>query len=148
MLQPAPTTRIDPKLARGRLEAVVQATASKPTHARVVFPNTSYNLHLLPTSPIKAEPGDRIAGRIAARARRVDVLPSGGKYIEPVIGRPRRVQGRVIAHEGGALVVDAGVPIHCTLTDQRQGAADFPVGEMVSFDVLEGATFTQVNPDA
>ena len=85
-------------------------------------------------------------GTITARARRVDTVPSGGKYVEPVIGRPRRVQGRVIGHASGSggdrLIVDAGVPMHFTLTDGRQHPKDFAVGDMVSFDVLDGACFT------
>jgi len=146
MLHPAPTTRIDPKLARGVLKESVTATATKPAHVRLGFANTSYVLYLLPTAPVKAEPGEKVLGTIAARARRVDQVPSGGKFVEPVIGRPRRVQGRVIGHvtQDGRdkLVVDAGVPIHFTLTDGRQHAKDFAVGDMVSFDVLDGASFT------
>lgn len=142
MIHPSPTTRIAPGLARGVLKESVAATATKPAHVRLSFSNTSYVLYLLPTAPVAAEPGDKVFGTISARARRVDAVPSGGQFVEPVIGRPRRVQGRVVAKEGDKIVVDAGVPIHCSLTDGRQHAADFPVGEMVSFDVLDGASFT------
>lgn len=151
MLHPAPTTRIDPKLARGVLEASVAATATKPAHVRLRFANTSYELYLLPAAPVKAEPGDKVLGIISGRARRIDRVPSGGKFVEPVIGRPRRVQGRVIGHDSsdgqGKLIVDAGVPMHFALTDGRQHAKDFAVGDMVSFDVLEGATFTPKSDD-
>ncbi len=142
MIHPSPTTKIAPGLARGTLTEAVAATATKPAHVRLSFANTSYVLYLLPTAPVKAQPGDKVFGTIHARARRVDVVPSGGRFVEPVIGRPRRVQGLVIARDGGVLVVDAGVPMHCTLTDGRQHVGDFPVGAMVSFDVLEGAGFT------
>ncbi|MFI4883134.1 MAG: hypothetical protein ACIAQU_11175 [Phycisphaerales bacterium JB064] len=142
MIHPAPTTKIAPGLARGTLKEAVPATATKPAHVRLTFANTSYVLYLLPAAPVKAEPGDKVFGTIQARARRVDRVPSGGRFVEPVIGRPRRVQGRVVAHEGDAIVVDAGVPMHCSLTDGRQHAKDFPVGDMVSFDVLDGASFT------
>jgi len=69
---------------------------------------------------------------------------TGGRYVEPVYGRPRRVQGSVIAIDqaNNAVVVDATIPIHCTPTDPRQKATDFQPGQFVSFDVLEGATFT------
>lgn len=142
MIHPAPTTRIAPGLARGTLKEAVAATATKPAHVRLSFPNTSYILYLLPTGPVSVEPGDKVFGTISARARRVDVVPSGGQFVEPVIGRPRRVQGRVVAKEGDKIVVDAGVPIHCLLTDGRQHVGDFHVGDMVSFDVLDGASFT------
>lgn len=146
MIHPAPTTKIAPGLARATLNEAVPATATKPAHVRLAFANTSYVLYLLPTAPIKTQPGEKIFGTIHARARRVDVVPSGGRFVEPVIGRPRRVQGRVVGHASGEgadrLVVDAGVPIHCALTDDRQHVGDFPVGEMVSFDVLDGVSFT------
>ncbi len=58
-------------------------------------------------------------------------------------GRPRRVQGSVIAIDGNSIVVNAGVPVHVEPTDPRQTAASFEVGQFVSFDALDGATFTQ-----
>lgn len=83
-------------------------------------------------------------GTIHAKAKRIDVVDTGGRYVEPVFGRPRRVQGTVIAAEGEELVVNAGVPIHCRPTDPRQKPSDFEVGDLVSFDVMEGAEFRQV----
>ncbi len=142
MIHPAPTTKIAPGLARATLKEAVAATATKPAHVRLAFANTSYVLHLLPTAAVNAEPGDKVFGTIQARARRVDDIPSGGRYVEPVIGRPRQVQGRVVGHGEGTIIVDAGVPMHCTLTDDRQHAQDFKVGDMVTFSVLDGASFT------
>ncbi len=143
MIHPAPTTTIDPSLARGVLEAVVPPTATRPGHVVISFPNTSYQMHLIPGAPVASEIGKRIIGVIRASARRVDLVTTGGKYVEPVFGHPRRVQGRVLGTDptGRGLVIDASVPIHCALTDARQSLADFPVGEIVSFDVLDGATF-------
>ena len=146
MIHPAPTDKLATGLARGVLKEAVPATATKPAHVRLSFANTSYVLYLLPAAPVRAEPGDKVVGTIQARARRVDTVPSGGKFVEPVIGRPRRVQGRVVGHGSSSgqdtIIVDAGVPMHFTLTDGRQHARDFPVGDMVSFDVLDGAAFT------
>lgn len=144
MITPAPTTKIDPALARGVLVEVVPATATKPEFVKITFPNTSYEIHLLPTAPIATAPGKRIIGTIRAKCRRIDVVGTGGRYVEPVYGRPRRVQGSVIAIDqaNNAVVVDATIPIHCTPTDPRQKATDFQPGQFVSFDVLEGATFT------
>lgn len=142
MIQPAPTSRIDPKLARGIYAGVVPATATRPQGVKLTFPNTSYELHLVASSAVNTPPGKRVVGTIRARAKRMDVVKSGGRFIEPVFGRPRRVQGTVIAIDGGAVVVDAGVPIHCELTDPRQKPGDFAPGDFVGFDVLDGATFT------
>lgn len=143
MITPAPTSKIDPALARGTLVEIVPATATKPEYVKVAFPNTSYEMHLLPTGPVSAQVGKRILGTIRARARRIDTTDTGGRFIEPVYGRPRRVQGAVLAVAGDAVVVDATVPIHCTPTDPRQKAADFQPGQFVGFDVMDGATFTQ-----
>lgn len=144
MISPAPTSKIDPSLARGTLAEVVPATATKPAFIKMTVPNTSYELHLLPTGPIAAPVGKRLIGTVRAQARRVDVVQTGGRYIEPVYGRPRRVQGRVVSGDEATntITVDAGVPIRVKLLDARQKAADFHAGEFVSFDVLDGATFT------
>ncbi len=148
MITPSPTTKIDPSLARGVLEAVEAATATRPAHVVVSFPNTSYRMHLIPVGEVAGEIGKRILGVIRAQARRVDVVNTGGKYVEPVFGRPRRIQGRVIAADNATntLTVDAGMPIHCELTDPRQSADRFPLGSLVSFDALDGATFEQSRP--
>jgi hypothetical protein len=145
MITPAPTTRIDPKLARGTLAGVTEATATRPAGITLAVPNTSYELHLV-AGPVKAEVGKRIIGVIRADAKRVDTVKTGGRYIEPVYGRPRRVQGSVVAIDtaANAVIVDAAVPIHCRLTDQRQKAADFQPGQFVSCDVMDGARFEEL----
>ncbi|MFA6045093.1 MAG: hypothetical protein WC718_08925 [Phycisphaerales bacterium] len=147
MITPSPTTKLDPALARGTLVETVAATATKPAYIKFAVPNTSYELHLVPQgeTPAPAAPGHpakRLIGAIRVSARRLDVVGSGGRYVEPVMGRPRRVQGTVVQVAGGAVVVDAGVPIHCVLTDERQKPEDFQAGQFVSCDVLDGATFT------
>ncbi len=147
MLDPAPTTKIDPTLARGRLEEILDATATTPAFVVLSFPNTSYLTRLQPTGGVDAladRVGKTVVGRITAKARRVDKVGAGGRYIEPVAGRPRRVQGSVIALDKSrnTITVSAGAPITCQLTDQRQKASDFEAGDFVSFDVERGAGFT------
>lgn len=146
MIHPAPTAAIDPRHARGTLVGVAPETATRPAFLRVSYPNSRYELHLRHDAPLPAEPGHRLIGTIHARAKRIDVVGSGGRYVEPVSGRPRRVQGSIIAIETGTgeIVVHAGVPIHCKPTDPRQRVSDFEVGQFVSFDVMEGASFKPV----
>ncbi|MEM1212492.1 MAG: hypothetical protein AAGI68_09365 [Planctomycetota bacterium] len=88
--------------------------------------------------------GQRVKGVIRAEAKRMDVIAAGGRYVEPVHGRPRRVQGRITGGDAGANVVDvsAGPAVVVTPTAPGQRAGDFMVGQMVSFDVLRGAVFT------
>jgi hypothetical protein len=141
MITPSPTTKIEPGVARGTLGSVVPETATKPGYITFEVPNTNYVLHLRPTGAIATPPGKRLLGTIRVEARRIDVVTTGGKFIEPVMGRPRRVQGTVVRAEGGAVVVDAGVPVHLVPTDPRQNASQFEPGTLVGCDVLEGATF-------
>ncbi len=143
MISPLPTTRIDAGIARGTLLAIVPASAKSASYVTFAVPNTSYELHLLPVGEVKATPGKRLTGVISAQARRIDVVGTGGQYVEPLIGRPRRVQGTVIRTEGAAVVVDAGIPIHCRPTDPRQTADQFAQGQLVSFDVMDGATIRE-----
>lgn len=146
MLDPAPTTAIDPQLARGVLDEIVAATATRPAHLVVSVPNTDYRLHLLPAGgqilpALEQRVGKRVVGRVRAQARRVDVCRTGGKFVDPVFGTPRRVQGRVVSNSGGVLVVNAGVPFTCKLTAPKQKPEQFEPTTMVCFDVLPGATF-------
>ena len=142
MIYPAPTNKLDPALARGVLAANVPASTKEAAHIVVTFINTNYEMHLVPTTPISTPIGKRLIGTITLQAKRIDTVGTGGQYIEPVYGRPRRVQGTVLRTEKNALVIDAGVPIHATLTDARQTLDQFQPGQFVSFDAVAGATFT------
>lgn len=143
MIEPSPTTKIAPNLTRGVLQEVVPASATKPGHVVIRIPNTSYLLRLVPTTVPTTSLNKRIVGTIRARAKRVDTVGTGGRFVEPVFGRPRRVQGFVIETDPAAntITVDAGVPIVCELTDKRQRSADFIPSQFVGFDVMDGATF-------
>lgn len=147
MLHPAPTTKIDPNTARGQLIEVIPATATRPAFLVVHFFNSDYKCHLepaggtLPTG-VEGKVGRTVTGTIRASAKRVDRVSSGGKLIDPVFGRPRRVQGRIVAMDAAknTITVSAGAPFVCTVTAPGQKAGDFEAGDFVSFDVLRGAT--------
>jgi hypothetical protein len=116
-----------------------------PEKLVLAVPGTDYRIQLVPAGQVEAGLNERISGTIRANARRVDVISAGGRYIEPVFGRPRRVQGRVIGGDikSNTLVVLASVPVTVKLMDHQQ-AGDFAVGQMVSFDVEPGASFEQM----
>lgn len=108
---------------------------------------TDYLLRLAVSTPLPpAEIGKRIVGTIRAQARRIDVVTTGGRFVEPVYGKPRRVQGQIIALDPNTdtLVVLAhtDLPFVCK-TNGMQHAGDFKVGQLVSFDVAPGASFTR-----
>jgi hypothetical protein len=142
MITPSPTTKLDPGLARGVFNGSAAATATTPAHIVLSIPNTSYELYLAPNGEIRAEVGKRLVGTIRARSRRIDKVQTGGRYIEPVFGKARRIQGTVIGEAGGALIVNATVPFHITCGDARQKPGDFEIGDMVALDLPEWPTFT------
>jgi hypothetical protein len=131
-------TASNPSVARGVLAEV--------SAERIVLevPGTSYRVQLEVYQPPRTAVGKRIIGTIRANAKRVDVVVTGGRYLEPVYGRPRRLQGEVVGIDAGenSITVDATIPIVCKLTDPRQKAGDFKVGDFVALDVTPGATFT------
>ena len=138
MIDPASTVAPpkDPSVTRGVLR--------ESSDGKIVLsiPGTDYRLHLVTKGGVSAPVGEKVEGRIMAQARRIDVIKSGGLYIEPIEGRPRRVQGRVIGVDEAAdcVIVSAGVPV-CCKTDGRQKPSDFKVDQMVTMDVLPGAVF-------
>ncbi|HYE02145.1 MAG TPA: hypothetical protein VD963_02800 [Phycisphaerales bacterium] len=144
MIPPTPTTKVDPALVRGVLGEMLPAGSGKPEMVRLHVPGTNYELHLVPGGPLPGPAGSKVVGRIEAAARRIDLVGAGGRYIEPVAGNPRRVQGMVIGVDevGGRVIVNAGATVHLKPTDARQRAGQFEPGTMVSCDVLDGATFT------
>ena len=137
MTQTSAQPRTERDIARGVL--------TEATDEQIVLsiPGTDYQFHLSvykrPSTPV----GKRIAGTIRAQARRVDVVFTGGRFVEPVYGRPRRVQGEIVATDPGAqtITVHAGAPLVCKV-EAPQRAEQFKVGDFVAFDVRAGASFT------
>ncbi len=108
---------------------------------------TDYRLHLLVDAAPPVGPSNRLRGEIHCTARRVDVVPSGGRFVEPSDGRPRQVQGRVIGTDAqaNALIVQAAVPVTAKLGDPRQKASQFEPGQLVTFAVERGARFVPIS---
>ncbi len=128
--------------AAGPIATGVLAEKS-PEKLVLAVPGSDYRLHLVPVGTIDAQVDERVSGIIRAKARRVDVISAGGRFIEPVFGRPRRVQGRIIDGDPKAntITVLAAVPVTVSLMPQ-QHTGQFAPGQMVSFDVEPGATFS------
>lgn len=135
----APSSPTTPPVVSGEVDAV---------HAewvQVRVPGTDYRLRLVPAEGLSAAVGDKVDGIIRAQALRMDVIPAGGRYIEPVQGRPRRIQGRVIGGnvDLNEVYIKAGPSVVVTpMAPQR--ASDFAIGQMVSFDVRDGATIEPI----
>lgn len=152
MLEPAPTTRLAPALSRGSLAEVRPATATRPACVVLTVPNTEYRLELRPAgddlSPFEGRVGTTVVGIIRADARRLDRCGAGGRYVEPVFGRPRRVQGMVREVRPGdnAVVVSAalGLAFNLRPTAPGQSAGQFAEGDFITCGVADGASFELV----
>jgi hypothetical protein len=131
------TTATVNEMARGVVESV------DSDRLVLAIPQTDYQLHLVPTSPITTPVGKRIKGVIHAKALRLFATQGGGKFIEPVIGEPRIVAGMVLAVDAPnrRVLVDVAVPMWMTL-DERQPKLEVSVGELVNCYVASGMTFT------
>lgn len=138
----SPRTPSDAAIARGRL--IEQGGDDLGLWIDFAVPGTELRLRLRVAAPLDVKPGQRIAGEIKAVARRVDIVGSGGRLIEPVYGRPRRIQGRIVGGRTDAnaiVVLAAGVPIVATLASPGQRVAGFSRGQLAAFDVEPGARF-------
>jgi len=146
MIHPAPTTKIDPTLARGTVVEVHDANDAHPAQVVLSFPNTSYQTVLDvqgDVSELRSRVGQWVMGRILAQARRVDQPQAGGRKIDPCYGTPTRVMGTVVGIDpvANVLVVDAGAPVVLTLRARGQKAQQFGDAEFVACDILPGARF-------
>ena len=126
----------------------------------LALPGTDYKLLLMLAPGVsdrlpEAGSPQRVAGTIHAQARRIDVIPKGGRYIEPVHGRPRRVQGRImalpkwpeVAGVSGVIAVQCAPGCVMLIKPMKpQTSADFAQGQLVSFDVEPGSRFEPIYP--
>jgi hypothetical protein len=112
-------------------------------------PGTGYRLTLEVPEGFDAPIGRRIRGRVRGRALRMHRTGAGGNFIEPLDGRPRIVQGTVLAIDPAAdeVLMDLVVPIRLEMFE-GQSASEFATGEMVNFYMHPGATFTPETVEA
>lgn len=123
-----------------RARGVLEESAGASIVLRV--PGTDYRLRLGVYKPVDTPVGKRLVGIVRASARRIDVVGTGGEYIEPIYGEPRRMQGSVLAVDAAdqTITVKACVPVQVKV-GAGQRAEQFAVGQMVAFDVLSGTSF-------
>lgn len=107
---------------------------------------TNYQLHLGLEGNLTIEVGKRARGVIRTHVWKLDFVSAGGAFVEPVYGRPRRVQGTVEAPlgQGNAIIVDvAGCPIVGMLPERWQ-ADDIKPGTRVGLDVYDSSVFQPI----
>ena len=114
---------------------------------RVVFHviDTNYELHLESNQDLSSRVGQNAIGRVRVKARKVYGVPSGGNFVQPVIGTPRIIQGRVINVDESSITVKAGaifiaeLPTGKDTVDLHHGAIG--VNSLVNVVALPGAVF-------
>ncbi|MAT80763.1 MAG: hypothetical protein CMJ29_03845 [Phycisphaerae bacterium] len=105
-------------------------------------PGNSYEVHLAVDSPLaESSIGHRITGTAHARALRVHRASGGGAFIEPIVGEPRIVAGRVLArNDDGRILVKSAIPLLIELENESDMDHCVP-GEFINFHVESGVTF-------
>jgi hypothetical protein len=126
--------------ARGKIIAIQDRT--------VVFApaNSNYELRLETEGSLDgASVGITLDAVIRVPARKLWTVPSGGNFIEPIFGPPRKVQGRIKYLDEDRMVVQAGAPIAVALPTDPAAydlvRGPLTVGGLVNVAVLPGATF-------
>ena len=117
-----------------------------PDRITLSLPGTEYQLHLTidaAAAETLGEVGTKISGRIYANPKRLDPSNQGGRFMEPLYGRPRRIQGRIIKNNKTDKVVLQCAP-GCTMIlslPSAQKADAFAIGDLVGCDLQQGARF-------
>ncbi len=128
--------------------ATLRLTAIDGEAAEFTVPGTQYRLHLAVDAGFQATVGHRVKGRVHGRALRMHRAGAGGNFIEPLQGRPRIVQGTVLAVDPAAneVILDLVVPVRIAM-QSGQSAAAFSTGDVVNFYMEPGTRFTAIAAD-
>ena len=105
--------------------------------------DTSYEHHVSMASGPVGEFGRNVRAIIRVKARKVYTVMSGGNFVQPILGQPRIIQGRVVGLQGNTLYVKAGALFAVDLPTGRD-TIDMANGElapntMVNVVALPGA---------
>jgi len=114
------------------------------------IPGTSYEITVPASGEVTPSAQGRVWGVLRLPVWKLDVVTAGGAYIEPVYGKPRRVQGMVVGSipERNEVVVDVcGQPIVGTLPS-RWKATEIEKGGRIGLDIEAGGRFEPSPPKA
>ena len=133
------TTPVPNDIAELRLKSV------GPETAVFAIPGTDYRIELLVEGLDEALVGTRVRGRIHGQALRMHRTSAGGNFIEPLAGRPRIVQGTIIAIDPGRneVLIDLVVPARVAMFEGEH-ATSVATGEMVNFYMEPGTRFDPI----
>ncbi len=128
--------------------ATLRVASVKDGVAEFTVPGTQYHLHLTVDPGFEAAAGHRVKGRVHGKALRMHRAGAGGNFIEPLQGRPRIVQGTVLAVDPAAneVILDLVVPVRVAM-QSGQSATAFSTGDVVNFYMEPGTRFTAISAD-
>jgi hypothetical protein len=110
--------------------------------------NTNYQLRLErqgggPDAP-SIPTGVVLDAILRVTARKVWTVPSGGNFIDPIYGPPRKIQGRIRYLDEEQMVVQAGTPVLVKLPQDPEAfdlvRGPLTVGGLVNVSALPNAT--------
>jgi len=121
---------------------IVDHIAHNQVTLRVNGYNYAHTFAIAGNLPPALASGARVQGAIHAPAWKVDRVELGGNYVEPLSGRPRRMQGTILSVNPAAneLTVQVGYQAIVKLPPKYQ-ASDFKIGERIGWDNLDIPTF-------
>lgn len=110
--------------------------------------NTNYQLRLerqgaSPESPA-VPTGVVLDATLRVTARKIWTVPSGGNFIDPIYGPPRKIQGRIRYLDEEQMVVQAGTSVLVKLPQDPEAfdlvRGPLTVGGLVNVSALPNAT--------
>lgn len=132
------------------VEPTAKGVILRAEPGRVVFHplDSNYELDLVSTGCFT--PGQNVRGVIRCNARKVYTVPSGGGFVQPVLGTPRIIQGRVITLDEKTITVRAGNSIFVVTLPTGKDAIDLHTGaigagSLVNVVARPGAAFDAID---
>jgi len=111
--------------------------------ATLRVPGSNYrNSFVFNGNPASLPAGARVRGTIHAPAWKVDRVELGGNYVEPLFGRPRRMQGTILSVNPSRNELTVQVGYEATVKLPAGDKADtFKPGDRIGWDNIEIPTF-------
>lgn len=137
-----PSSNPPPAVTRPESLSSLRVAEVGPELVVLEVPGTEYRLHLATDSSLSGGVGRRVTGEIHAKALRMHRSDTGGRFIEPIYGQPRIVQGEVVAIDAPQrrILMDMAVPVWVTVLPAQDLAA-VSIGDLWNCYVESGTRF-------
>lgn len=132
------------------MEIPARGKVTQVADGGVVFEpaGTNYQMHLKTSAAYTGPVGVLVDGFVRLDGRKVFTTPAGGRFVQPIFGTPRVVQGRIRAATDDSLLLQVGTAVVLKLPASDDAydlsAGPLAVGAIVNATVLPGASFELV----